>query len=763
MHGRGWVWAAAMGGGLIGVHQVGSDPVVMETAWTVLVLGAAAGVVLGIVRHRPTATGPWWVLATGLGLFGLGNVLNHPALALSAGGVITHILELIAFPLLGVAVHGMVRRRLPGGDREGALDGAVVMVALAAVLSGTVFTRDLLTSTSALEYALIVVAPLLLAAVTASAMRLLWIGARLPSVRLVVAGSLAAMAGHVLRTLAQADGSYARGELPDLLIGVAYLTAGLAALHPSMQAITEPRAERGDGGLSRIRMAILGLGLVAPPLTLVAGADATLGPLLASVVVALLVLWRVWALLDDRERVREHLRHRAVHDELTGLPNRALLLEHLRAVLDRSGQGARTAVVFIDLDGFKQVNDEHGHRAGDETLIAVADRLRGGLRDGDVLARLAGDEFVAVCEDIDDEGIDALGARLLAALRSPVTLRCADVRLRASIGIAVSGGGDVDVERLLGEADAAMYAAKERGGAAAERYGADLGRALARRRLLAADLPSAIREDRLRLVYQPVRRAARPHVGELVGAEALLRFNHPSLGRVAPSELVAVADRTGSMDDLGHWVLATACADLATWRADGLVPEGFRLFINVSPRQLHRDRLPARVRSTLATAGLRGEDIVLEITENAVLDDEDGAVATLRALREQGVRIALDDFGTGASSLTHLKRLPLDIIKIDATFVEDLERSADDRAIVGAVIAIARQLGAQVVGEGVERPEQAVVLRELGCDLLQGYHLGRPSPPAAMAWTSGVPGTAPARSRAPVAQAVPPPVAPAVG
>jgi EAL domain-containing protein (putative c-di-GMP-specific phosphodiesterase class I) len=275
-----------------------------------------------------------------------------------------------------------------------------------------------------------------------------------------------------------------------------------------------------------------------------------------------------------------------------------------------------------------------------------------------------------------------------------------------------------------------MYAAKQRGGGSVEIYGEGLGARLARRRSIEFDLPDAVRDDALRLVYQPVLTLTPTGAPRVVGVEALLRWTHPRLGDITPIELIPLADATGHIVELGGWVLQESCRQLARWRDAGELPDGFRMFVNLSPRQLLHARLPEQVAATLAGLGLRGDQLVLEVTETAAMDDTGMALRTLEALRVQGIAIALDDFGTGYSSLTHLKRLPLDLIKIDATFVQDLCGSGDDRAIVTAIVSIARQLGAQVVGEGVESRDQEATLRRLGCDLVQGFHVGRPAPAA---------------------------------
>jgi diguanylate cyclase len=731
--------ALAGSGLLLAVYLTVGSPMVRETAWTALVAGVTAALVAGIRRHRPPRPGPWWVLVLGLGLFTTANLLTHPLWGAVPGMVTVGLaLELVAFSLLGVASVGMVRRQRPSGDREGTLDGAIVLVALATVLSGTVFSADSLPASPALAQALLVVAPVLLAGVAAAAARLLFVGTRATSITLLAGSAVLALAGHVLRTVTESAGTYARGGWEDLAIGLAYASVGLAALHPSMVRMTMP-STTGRGGLNPVRLAILGAALTTPPIILLVQARAAVVPLVASVLVSLLVLWRLGELVMERERVRDQLERLAGADGLTGLPNRSLLLTRLGEALRRERpDGAVTAVLFIDLDDFKGINDDFGHRVGDETLQAVSRRLTERLRRGDLLGRLSGDEFVVVCDGVETDDVPGLAARALEAFARPFSLTTVDVTLGASIGVATSATCGATPEQLLHEADAAMYEAKQRGDGTIEVYGEALGARLHRRRRIELDLPPAVRAGELTLVYQPIHdlhpRGARGSLGpappaSTCGVEALVRWTHPQLGPISPGELIPIADATGAILDLGEWVLREACGQVARWRAAGVLPRGFRLFVNLSPRQLHSDRLVAQVTAALWDAGIRVEDLVLEVTETAVLDEQI-AVGTLHALRAHGIAVALDDFGTGYSSLTHLKHLPIDMIKIDASFVRDLCTSADDQAIVRAIVSIARQRGAAVVGEGVEDADQHAVLRRLGCDLAQGYHLGRPVPAA---------------------------------
>jgi diguanylate cyclase (GGDEF)-like protein/PAS domain S-box-containing protein len=435
--------------------------------------------------------------------------------------------------------------------------------------------------------------------------------------------------------------------------------------------------------------------------------------------------------VTERKNAEEQLVHQALHDALTGLPNRALFLDRLGLTLSRLERRAGLAAVFfLDLDYFKVVNDSLGHSAGDQVLVAVADRLQNSLRDGDTAARLGGDEFAVLCDDLVDEGeavqiAERLGAAIAA---SPVTLAGRDLVVTVSIGVAFATHTAQRPESLLRDADAAMYRAKERGRARYELFDAAMrARAVARLETEAA-LREAFDHQQLSLSYQPEVLLAD---GSLVGAEALLRWR--SGARVAgmqdgapPSEFIAVAEETGLIVPIGAWALEEACRQLARWRE--LAPDRApaRVSVNLSGRQLARPELPDVVVAALSDSGLPPTALCLEITESVLMDDIDVAISALKALKAIGVDIAVDDFGTGYSSLAHLRRFPVDILKIDHSFVAGLGRNPEDAAIVRAVLALARTLDLAVVAEGVERAEQLHELRALGCERAQGHLFSAP-------------------------------------
>ncbi|GAB7189612.1 EAL domain-containing protein [Kineococcus sp. NUM-3379] len=436
--------------------------------------------------------------------------------------------------------------------------------------------------------------------------------------------------------------------------------------------------------------------------------------------------------VTERRLTMEELAHRSTHDALTGLPNRALLLDRARNALGRLARTpGRVGVLLVDLDRFKPVNDTFGHDAGDRLLVEVAQRLRHTVRPEDTVARLGGDEFVVLCENLDGDlaGLEVAG-RIAAAFAEPVDLQGHRLAPAASIGVATSTDPAQDADGLLRDADAAMYQAKrDEDGAAVRVQLFDPGAraALARRLELEHSLRHALERGELHLEYQPIVELAS---GRVASREALLRWTRSGVGVVAPpGEFVPVAERTGQIRPLGSWVLRQACAQAAAWAAHrgGGAPPG--VSVNLSVRQLNAGLL-AELPAVLAQTGADPAAVCLELTETSVMTDVSASVRLLGELKAMGVQLAVDDFGTGYSSLSYLQRLPVDVLKIDRTFVDGLGSEAGDTAIVSATVRMAQALGMEVVAEGVETALQAERLLALGCDYAQGWLFGRPQPVA---------------------------------
>ena len=430
-------------------------------------------------------------------------------------------------------------------------------------------------------------------------------------------------------------------------------------------------------------------------------------------------------LIEERHASEADLWHRSRHDALTGLPNRTALTEHLTAALERvpEGEVAPVAVLFLDLDRFKHINDAYGHARGDRVLVALGRRLQEVLTDTYV-SRFGGDEYVMVATGaFTMSNVSTLAARVTDALAEPFTIDGTDLHLTGSVGIALARGGDT-AEDLVRNADTAMYRSKERGTAGHAVFDQPMREWAMHRASTEHDLHQALEHGDLWLSYQP---KVALDDGDLIGFEALARWNHPTRGLVPPAEFIPVAEDSGLISAIGLWALEAACRQAVQWRLlnnDLSVP----VSVNLAARQLADPMLPDIVAQILETTGARAGDLVLEVTESAVLSDIEGVSKRLRRLRDAGVHISIDDFGTGYSSLSYLQQLPIDELKIDRSFVCRLPFEASSTAIIGSVIDLAHAIGLTVVAEGVETIEQLDALRTLRCDLAQGFYLARPEP-----------------------------------
>ena len=419
----------------------------------------------------------------------------------------------------------------------------------------------------------------------------------------------------------------------------------------------------------------------------------------------------------------ERLAFQAQHDTLTGLPNRLLFQDRVQqASRVALRHGKKAAVIWIDLDKYKQINDTLGHRVGDEVLCEVARRLQSCLRQSDSVARVGGDEFTVLAQDLTQPAdAERVAANILSTFERPFQLASHQTSLTASLGISMFPEHGEDPITLLRNADMAMYSAKRAGGGTFQMFRSSLSDSMQRRVLLERELKTALENNELRLEYQPLL----DRNGNLDGVEALLRWHNPAAGEVSPVEFIPIAEETGLIPSIGEWVTRTACRDGARWLQLGYdVP---RLAVNVSALQFAGGNFTALVKRILGECGLPPSRLELEITETALMDNLDGVIDQIELLRRMGVRFAIDDFGTGYSSLSHLQNLPVDCVKIDRSFIKDLQPGAEGcTTLVRGIIALAHNLGLQVVAEGVETAQQLALLKTLGCDINQGFYLHRP-------------------------------------
>jgi diguanylate cyclase (GGDEF)-like protein len=436
--------------------------------------------------------------------------------------------------------------------------------------------------------------------------------------------------------------------------------------------------------------------------------------------------------ISEQKEIEARLTYQALHDPLTGLGNRTLLLDRLEHALAQQQRREDTlvALLFLDLDRFKVVNDTHGHDVGDRLLVQVAYRLREILRPGDTAVRLGGDEFVILCEAIPDRRAGAAVAkRVERELARPFSVSSIELSVSASIGVVFAHGDEDDAEALLRDADSAMYRAKNRGRARVEVGGSQHADSPARLQL-ERDLRRAVDEDQLAVVYQPILELRNGHV---VSVEALLRWQHPALGLLTPDSFLDVAEDSGLIVPMGLWILEQACRQAVSWNAGRPAGDPVSVSVNLSARQLSRPDAPECIAQILSVTALPSSCLQLEVTESVLLETAAATPAEFSALKELGVSLGVDNFGTGISSVVSLGRYPLDFLKVDRSFVGGLGRDGGDAAIVDAILALGRALGLVTVAEGAETAVQAERLRGMGCDRVQGYYICPPRPAGELA------------------------------
>jgi diguanylate cyclase (GGDEF)-like protein len=727
LHPRTWLVFLIVGSGLaVGGALVGKEQA-LQPFLTALGLGATVSILLGIRAYRPAHRRPWRLMAVSMGtataggaLLAVGGTFEPLGQALTAIGAI--------FGLFGFVT--LIRGRIPGGDRAALLDAAILASGTGVLIWAFGFAPFI---TAARQSSTVPAAFFYPALVALAMVVRMWFmpGAHRPATRLIVLFIISANAIIVLDMLVAAfdPGIFSRLLLLTQFASLTFM--GAAALHPSM-AIVPQRQHQDPQPVGRRRMLALGSALLVNPASL--GIEALAGKhidpvpyIIGGVVIGILVVARLGDALGqlreslrERESLMELLRRQALFDALTSLPNRTLFSERLMSAYENRSPERMLAVLLLDVDDFKSINDSYGHEAGDALLVVVGQRLRGVLRDSDTAARLGGDEFVIALANFEDPTVPKrVAQRILATLSEPFDFGGHRLTMRASIGVAVAGADDRTAEELVRNADIAMYLAKSRGKGRFEVFEPSMQAAAINMLELRTDLAAAISAGDLRLHFQPV---VELRSGGIVGYEALVRWQRGDR-LVPPLDFIPIAESSGLIGPLTDWVIDEACRVTSRWGTDADLPW---VSVNLSSSQLIRQDLVTRIGRTLASAGLVADRLVIEITESALLEI-DVARPAIERLAELGVRVAIDDFGIGYSALSYLARLPIDIVKIDRSFINALEAAGPEEAIAAAIIALAQRLDMTTIGEGIETAEQLEQLKALGCDLGQGFHLGRPA------------------------------------
>ena len=679
---------------------------------------------------------------------------------------VADVFYLAAYPCIFLGLLGLCRSRDAAGRRENLTDATIVGLAAMAVswhfvMGSTLYRNDLSSFGKVVELAY----PMMDIGLLFIMMKALAFGSgRLPYHRIVAVALTFTLISDSAYDYMVQHGGYATGNIIDAGWLLNYVLMAVAAFHPS----TAQRApERTFDPAGRSRVPMLAFAGVIPGALRMGNLTGHLRdtPELAAttvVVFALVCLRMSWLFealkdqslrakadaaalaeaLEARDRLEFDLRHQASHDPLTGLANRALLYERVRESLTAPNPSGQIGLCFCDLDGFKTVNDSLGHHAGDELLTVVSQRLQSLVRGNDTVARLGGDEFAVLLHGVDSEGTAMrIADRIVAAMREPVEIAGRQITLSVSVGLAFAEPSK-STEQLLSEADVAMYEAKSKGKSRWASFETAMRSKSVERLELANAFRGALEREEFYLVYQP-HFSVRD--GRLEGFEALVRWNHPTLGLVPPDRFIPLSEETGFIIPLGRWVLERACEQAALW--ESVAPSRLTMSVNISGRQLQDASLCEDVRTALALTGLSPGRLILEVTETNVLGDSEEITSTLSGLKAIGVQVALDDFGTGYSSLSYLRRLPLDVLKIDKSFVDPLVSDGpQEMALVSTIIDFAHVLGLRTVAEGVETATQLARLRTLGCSSVQGFLLSGPL--AAEAATELIAEVVPAREAA---------------
>lgn len=697
-------------------------------------VSAVVAMLVGIHRNRPERPRAWYLFVAGQTSFLVADVIfyvMHDVLHDDSFPSVSDVFYLGMYPLVIMGLLVLIRANSPGRDAASLIDAGIISTCMFAILWLLLIDKYVVDDTMSFPATAISIAYPVMDVALLAVIAKLTVVARLRNPSLVlmilsIAFLLIADTGYGLTQLA---GTYQTGGLIDAFWMLFYVLFAAAALHPSMTKSIEP-AEHGPGSLTSRRLAILSFVTITVPLANLAwGGTARLNRVvvtISSIALFLLVLGRVWLLMRAVRGSHENVRYQALHDSLTGLANRLFFIQEVENTLANPTDHGLVAVLFVDVDNFKGVNDSLGHQAGDELLGEVGRRLTACVRPGDLVARLGGDEFALLLSPLSgDQEAARLAERALDAFKNPVLVGGREVRFSASIGVAVEPASSGAVETLLRSADIAMYLAKAKGKRRYEFFQQSMYDEIVDRLELQRDLQIALERGELEVHYQPVFDVRDQGV---VSVEALVRWNHPTRGVIEPSVFIPLAEEIGLISEDGQWVLDQACHQVKLWQQDRAECANLGVSVNLSVHQLHDPRLVSYVAEAIQRHKLDPALLTLEVTESVLMHDADFGAKVLERLKLLGVQIAIDDFGTGYSSFSYLRRFSVDTLKIDRSFVMELRDGGTTAALVCSIIDLAKALSLHTVAEGVEEAAQLAILDDLECDFVQGYYLARPMP-----------------------------------
>jgi diguanylate cyclase (GGDEF)-like protein len=730
--------------GVVGALVIASEmlPIsrlLQDLVYSLVGFSVLVAILVAIRRFQPQNAIAWYLMATGQWLWVVADTTfnwQQDVMHTDVFPTISDAFYLLGYPTLAVGLAFLLKGRSRSGRDLGTLLDSLTVTAGLSLLSWVLLARPTIASLHHSPGAAAVAAayPAMDILLVGALVRLVSTpGGRSPAFRMLLAALALLITAD---TLSVAFDLFATNEVAavEYLWLLSYVAWGGAALHPSMTRLSDP-VSMPEVHFKGVRLLAVVLATLISPAILavhqVTGVAVDVwAVIIGSVVMFLLVVVRMSLAIEQiaaaheaLETLQDELAVQATHDPMTGLVNRIQSMRLLAGALGRSRRReADVALLFIDLDGFKAINDNHGHPAGDEVLRQVADRMATEVREGDFVGRLGGDEFVVGIEDVaGEEAVVALAERLIAAVSQDIRLDDThSVHVGASVGIAIGRGGETDVETLVHEADVAVYQAKAAGRGCVKLFNGAARVALRQRVETERALLQAIIDDELVLHYQPIVNLTS---GRVDGYEALVRWDRPGVGLLHPAQFLEIAEASDLICDLDAWVLRAAVAQLACWNEERGDRE-LEIAINVSGRHISQPRVQHDVAMALRD-GVDPGQIVIEVTETALMDGS-AAAANLDALRRMGVVISLDDFGTGYQSSTQLSRLPVDVLKIDRHYVDANSSSA--RVLLELMVKAAHAFGVRVVAEGVEHADQLELVRRLGCEHAQGYHLGMPAP-----------------------------------